>query len=128
MKKDKVGFEPTVFTRNTIVFKTNALNRSTTHPKYNFIQQKKGFEPSTLILARLHSTKLSYICLLFKLNFNACKRNVVSFKLLELVKIVICIFEILLKSGVLIDRVVHQLLELITFGTVFNFLYFRQPA
>ncbi len=29
--KDKVGFEPTVFF-NTIVFKTNALNHSTTYP------------------------------------------------------------------------------------------------
>ena len=29
--KDKEGFEPTVF-HNTIVFKTNALNHSTTHP------------------------------------------------------------------------------------------------
>lgn len=30
--KDKVGFEPTVFS-NTIVFKTNALNHSTTYPR-----------------------------------------------------------------------------------------------
>ena len=36
---------------NTIVFKTNALNHSTTYSK-----QKKGFEPSASILARLHST------------------------------------------------------------------------
>jgi hypothetical protein len=32
--KDKVGFEPTVFFVNTIVFKTNALNRSTTYPLF----------------------------------------------------------------------------------------------
>ena len=49
--KDKVGFEPTV-SFNTIVFKTNALNHSTTYP----FKQKKGLEPSTLTLARLHST------------------------------------------------------------------------
>ena len=30
--QDKVGFEPTVFF-NTIVFKTNALNHSTTYPE-----------------------------------------------------------------------------------------------
>lgn len=46
-----MGFEPTV-SFNTIVFKTNALNRSTTYPE----KQKKGLEPSSLILARLHST------------------------------------------------------------------------
>ena len=60
-RKDKEGFEPTVFV-NTIVFKTNALNHSTTYP---VIKQKKGFEPSTLTLARLHSTKLSYFCVYF---------------------------------------------------------------
>jgi hypothetical protein len=34
LDKDKVGFEPTVSV-NTIVFKTNALNPSTTYPKAN---------------------------------------------------------------------------------------------
>jgi hypothetical protein len=33
-QKDEVGFEPTVsFYKNTIVFKTNALNLSAIHPK-----------------------------------------------------------------------------------------------
>ena len=55
--KDKEGFEPTVFI-NTIVFKTNALNHSTTYPK---IKQIKGLEPSALTLARLHSTIELYL-------------------------------------------------------------------
>ena len=44
--KDKEGFEPTVFF-NTIVFKTNALNHSTTYPCVcvQFFSKRRDLNP-----------------------------------------------------------------------------------
>ena len=75
-----MGFKPTVFF-NTLVFKTNALNRSTIYPKALFYikKQLKGFEPLTLTLARLHSAVelqlLSVFVVYTKGIFNECIKN-----------------------------------------------------
>jgi hypothetical protein len=56
IRKDKVGFEPTVFLKNTIVFKTNALNRSTTYPLFFNSFTKKDLDCIVFVNLRIDLT------------------------------------------------------------------------